>query len=80
MAVGFFGDLFTERTGRAVTKGQRTFSARQAGPEELERLEITTPSYTSVSVPVATVVFHDEEGPLAYWEDIYAPGSKVPVT
>jgi hypothetical protein len=34
----------------------------------------------AVAVLVTSVTFHDEEGPLAYWEDVYAPGERVPMS
>lgn len=78
MQVGYFGDLYEERTGRPVVKGQRTSEARQASQDELNALEIDAPAHMAVAVLVKKVTFHDEEGPLAHWEDVYAPGSKVP--
>ncbi|MGW2113752.1 GntR family transcriptional regulator [Streptomyces zhihengii] len=75
---GYFGDIYTERTGRDVTKGQRTAHARQASPEELDALQVDSPAHLAVAVLVASVTFHDEEGPLAYWEDVYAPGLRIP--
>lgn len=75
---GYFGDLYTERTGREVTKGQRTAYARQASQDELNALQIEAPAHIAVAVLVTNVTFHDEDGPLAYWEDTYAPGMKIP--
>jgi DNA-binding GntR family transcriptional regulator len=75
---GFFGEPYTERTGREVTKGQRTASARQASQDEIDALQIEVPAHMAVAVLVTSVTFHDEAGPLAYWEDTYAPGSKIP--
>lgn len=74
-----FDKLYTERTGREVVKGQRTAHARQASQDELNALEIDAPPHVSVSVLVTTVTFHDDERALGYWEDVYAPGSKVPI-
>lgn len=75
-----FGELYTERTGRDVVKGQRTAQARQASQDELDALEIEAPPHTSVAVLVTAVTFHDEERALGYWEDVYAPGSHVPLS
>ena len=75
---GFFGEPYTERTGREVTKGQRTASARQASQDEIDALQLEVPAHIAVAVLVTSVTFHDEAGPLAYWEDTYAPGSKIP--
>lgn len=74
----YFGDIYTERTGREVTKGQRTAHARQASQDEIDALQLDAPAHIAVAVLVTNVTFHDEDGPLAYWEDTYAPGSKVP--
>ena len=78
--VAQFNALYTERTGRAVVTGQRTAHARQASQQELEALEIDAPPHSAVAVLVTTVTFHDEERPLGYWEDVYAPGSRVPLS
>lgn len=75
---GYFGDLYTERTGREVTKGQRTACARQASQDEIDALQLNVPAHMAVAVLVTNVTFHDEDGPLAYWEDVYAPGMKIP--
>ncbi|MGW0579222.1 GntR family transcriptional regulator [Streptomyces sp. NPDC002920] len=74
----YFGDVYTERTGREVTKGQRTAHARQASQDEIDALQLNAPAHMAVAVLVTNVTFHDEDGPLAYWEDVYAPGSKIP--
>jgi GntR family transcriptional regulator len=73
-----FDALYAERTGREVSQGQRTGHARHASQDELEALEIDAPPHSAVPIMVTTVVFHDEESALAYWEDIYAPGTRVP--
>lgn len=75
---GYFGDIYAERTGREVTKGQRTAHARQASQDEIDALQLDTPAHVAVAVLVTNVTFHDEDGPLAYWEDVYAPGMRVP--
>jgi GntR family transcriptional regulator len=74
----YFGDIYAERTGREVTKGQRTAHARQASQDEIDALQLDVPAHIAVAVLVTNVTFHDEDGPLAYWEDTYAPGSKIP--
>ncbi|MGW2545938.1 GntR family transcriptional regulator [Kitasatospora sp. NPDC001574] len=76
---GFFGEAYTSRTGREVTQGQRTAMARQASQDELDALEIAAPAHVAVAVMVTNVTFHDEEGPIAHWEDVYAPGTKMPI-
>jgi GntR family transcriptional regulator len=76
----YFGDIYTERTGREVIKGQRTGHPRQASQDEIEALELDVPAHMAVAVLVTSVTFHDEEGPLAYWEDVYAPGERIPMS
>jgi len=75
---GFFGEPYTERTGREVIKGQRTAHARQASQDEIDALQLDVPAHMAVAVLVTNVTFHDEEGPVGYWEDVYAPGKKIP--
>ncbi|WP_030753201.1 GntR family transcriptional regulator [Streptomyces sp. NRRL S-31] len=77
--VAQFDKLYTERTGHEVVKGQRTAQSRQATPDELAALEIDAPSHSAVAVLVTSVTFHDEDQALGYWEDIYAPGARVPI-
>ncbi|MFF4846299.1 GntR family transcriptional regulator [Streptomyces collinus] len=71
---GQWQKLYTERTGREVHLSPERYSARIATPAELRRLHIPDDSSSARAVLVVSTVFHDEEGPLAYWEDIYAPG------
>lgn len=75
---GFFGGIYAERTGREVTKGQRTAHARQASQDEIDALQLDVPAHMAVAVLVTNVTFHDEDGPVAYWEDVYAPGMRIP--
>ncbi|MFJ2591119.1 GntR family transcriptional regulator [Streptomyces sp. NPDC087538] len=75
-----FDELYAERTGREVVKGQRTAHARQASQDELDALEIDAPPHSAVAVLVTTVAFHDDERPLGYWEDVYTPGARVPIS
>jgi GntR family transcriptional regulator len=75
-----FDKLYTERTGLEVVKGQRSAHARQASQDELNALEIDAPPHSAVAVMVTTVTFHDDEQALGYWEDVYAPGSRVPLS
>ncbi|MCD9904226.1 UTRA domain-containing protein, partial [Streptomyces sp. MT29] len=74
-----FAELYTERTGQEVVKGQKLGHARQASQDELDALDIDAPPHSAVAVLVTTVTFHDDDRPLAYWEDIYAPGSRIPI-
>lgn len=75
-----FGEIYTERTGREVTDGQRTAHARQASQDEIEALQLDVPSHMAVAVLVTNVTFHDEDGPVGYWEDIYAGGNRIPTS
>lgn len=75
---GPFDDIYTDRTGRDVTQGQRTAHARQASQGEIDALQLNVPAHVAVAVLVTSVTFHDEEGPVAYWEDVYAPNRRIP--
>lgn len=75
----YWGDVYTERTGRAVVQGTRTAHARQASQDELDALQIDAPRHVAVAVLVTNVTFHDEDGPLGHWEDVYAPGERITV-
>lgn len=75
----FWQEIYTERTGRQITRGQRTAHARHASRDELDALEIDAPAEIAVAVLVTNVTFHDDDGPIEHWEDVYAPGAKVPV-
>lgn len=75
-----FGEIYTERTGREVTPGQRTAHARQASQDEIDALQLDVPAHMAVAVLVTNVTFHDEDGPVAYWEDVYAGGERVPMS
>ncbi|MFE1928700.1 GntR family transcriptional regulator [Streptomyces asoensis] len=75
-----FDKLYAERTGLEVVKGQRTAHSRHASQDELAALEIDAPPHSAVPVTVTVMTFHDDEQALAYWEDVYAPGSRVPIS
>ncbi|MFF7795568.1 GntR family transcriptional regulator [Streptomyces sp. NPDC007991] len=70
----FWQEIYTERTDRVVTKLPERRGARFASTNELELLQVDAPPQAAVPVLVLVNVFHDEDGPLEYWEDIYAPG------
>ncbi|MFB7032114.1 MULTISPECIES: GntR family transcriptional regulator [unclassified Streptomyces] len=74
-----FDQLYAERTGRPVSKGQKVARARHASQDELAALEIDAPAQAAVPVMYTTVTFHDDERPLGYWEDVYVPGAQVPM-
>lgn len=70
----FWQEMYAERTGRETTKLPERSSARIAYSKELQMLGIDVPPHAAVPVLVLVNVFHDEDGPLEYWEDVYAPG------
>jgi len=74
-----FDKLYAERTGRQVVKGQRVARARHASTSELDSLEIDAPPQSAVPIIYTTVTFHDDDRPLGYWEDVYVPGSQIPM-
>ncbi|MGW9440613.1 GntR family transcriptional regulator [Streptomyces sp. NPDC055607] len=76
---GYFGNLYSERTGREVSRGQREASARQASQDELDALQVDAPPHVAVSVLVTNVTFHDAQGPVGHWEDVYAPGTRLAI-
>lgn len=75
----FWQHIYTERTGREIARGQRTARARQASQDELDALEVNAPPDVAVAVLVTNVTFHDDDGPIEHWEDVYAPGTKMPI-
>lgn len=70
----FWQEIYTARTGRTVTRSPERRSARLAYDYELEALKVDVPPGTPVPVLVLVNTFHDEDGPLEVWEDVYAPG------
>ncbi|MFC8795888.1 GntR family transcriptional regulator [Streptomyces cinereoruber] len=70
----FWQKTYTERTGREVTRGPQRSTARLASTDELAALEVEAPATAAVPVLVLHTTFHDEDGPLEVWEDVYAPG------
>jgi GntR family transcriptional regulator len=70
----FWQEIYTERTGRTITKSPERRGARMAADDELDALGISVPSGAAVPVLVLVNVFHDEQGPIEVWEDVYAPG------
>ncbi|MFE3866194.1 GntR family transcriptional regulator [Streptomyces goshikiensis] len=71
---GEWHQLYLERTGVEVYRSPERYSARIANPDELRRLHLPDEASSAHAVLVVSTVFHDENGPLAYWEDVYAPG------
>ena len=70
----FWQDDYAERTGRVPFKLPERRGARLAYSYELSMLGIDSPPGSAVPVLVLVNVFHDEDGPLECWEDVYAPG------
>lgn len=67
--------VYTERTGREVTPSPERRSARLISNDELKALGLDLPAEVAAAVLVVVNVFHDEEGPLEVWEDVYPPGA-----
>lgn len=70
----FWQEIYKERTGRETTKSPERRTARLASTNELDALDVQAPENAAVPVLVLVNVFHDEDGPLEVWEDVYAPG------
>lgn len=68
-------ELYKERTGREITQSPERRTARLISNTELEQLGIDLPPEAAAAVLVVVNVFHDEEGPLEVWEDVYPPGA-----
>lgn len=70
----FWQVTYTQRTGRQVTQSPERRCARLASNDELAALEVEVPATAAVPILVLHTAFHDEDGPLEVWEDVYAPG------
>ena len=68
-------NIYTERTGREVTRSPERRTARLVSSDELKALGLDLPHEVAAAVLVVVNVFHDEEGPLEVWEDVYPPGA-----
>ncbi len=68
-------ELYKERTGREVTRSPERRSARLISNDELNALGINLPPEIAAAVLVVINVFHDDDGPLEVWEDVYPPGA-----
>ncbi|MGW7636119.1 GntR family transcriptional regulator [Streptomyces decoyicus] len=69
----FWQEIYTERTGRTITRSPERRGARLASDSELAALEIDVPLDVPVPVLVLVNVFQDEDGPIEVWQDTYAP-------
>lgn len=70
----FWQAMYAERTGKEVVKLPELSGARLASDKELEMLRVDVPPYAAVPVLVLTNTFHDEDGPIEHWQDVYMPG------
>lgn len=70
----FWQETYRERTGKEISRSPERRTARLATQEELDTLEISIPFAAAVPVLVLQTTFHDEDGPIEAWEDVYAPG------
>lgn len=70
----FWQEIYTERTGREVTRLPERRGARLAARSELDALGVIAPPSAAVPVLVLINTFIDDEGPLECWEDVYKPG------
>jgi GntR family transcriptional regulator len=70
----FWQELYTERTGRVITKSPEMQGARFASTNEMELLEVQAPPEAVVPVLILVNVFYDEDGPIEFWQDVYRPG------
>lgn len=68
-------ELYKERTGREVAQSPERRTARIISNTELEELGIDMPPDRTAAVLVVVNVFHDDNGPLEVWEDVYPPGA-----
>jgi DNA-binding GntR family transcriptional regulator len=68
-------ELYKERTGRDVSRSPERRTARLVSNDELNALGVELPPEAAAAVLVVVNVFHDEEGPLEVWEDVYPPGA-----
>lgn len=71
----FWQEVYTERTEREVTRSPERRSARLISNDEAQALGIDLPRESAAAVLVVVNVFHDDDGPLEVWEDVYPPGT-----
>jgi GntR family transcriptional regulator len=68
-------NLYKERTGKEIISSPERRTARIVSNSELAELGIDLPPSSAEAVLVVVNVFHDDEGPLEVWEDVYPPGA-----
>jgi DNA-binding GntR family transcriptional regulator len=70
----FWQSTYQERSGKEITRLPERRGARLASTDELNALEINIPPNAAAAVLVLHTTFHDADGPIEVWEDVYAPG------
>lgn len=70
----FWQELYTERTGKEITRSPERRRARLASDDELDAFKIDVPGDVAVPVLELQTTFHTEDGPIEVWQDVYAPG------
>jgi GntR family transcriptional regulator len=70
----FWHDTYSERTGREIYRSPERRTARLANTEELRAFGIDIPGDVAAAVLVLRTSFHDDEGVISVWEDVYRPG------
>ncbi|MBB1252906.1 GntR family transcriptional regulator [Streptomyces sp. OF3] len=68
-------EIYKERTSRDIVKSPERRTARLISDDEVEALNLSLPPESAAAVLVTVNVFHDEEGPIEVWEDVYPPGA-----
>ncbi|MFB9603876.1 GntR family transcriptional regulator [Streptomyces roseofulvus] len=69
--------IYEERTGLSVHRHVR-YGARIATQHEMRKFHQFADPTSARAVLVVTTEFSDDAGPLAVWEDVYAPGETIP--
>lgn len=70
----FWQTTYKERTGREIIRSPERRGARLASTDELAALEVDIPPHAAAAILVLHTTFHDDDGPIEVWEDVYAPG------
>lgn len=70
----FWHKTYEERSGKRIFRSPERRGARLASDDELRALEIDIPPNSAAAVLVLRTTFHDDEGVLSVWEDVYRPG------
>jgi DNA-binding GntR family transcriptional regulator len=70
----FWQRRYQDRSGKEVTRLPERRGARLASTDELAALEVDIPPNAAAAVLVLHTAFHDDQGPIEVWEDVYRPG------